>query len=177
MLPIVELRGAVPVGTALGLDWYINLPISIIGNLLPVPFILLFIPKILDFLEGLKPFRPIVQWVKKKAYKNRTKIIKTPEPDGENAVESKKTFTKNEENTETCEKKQKGIMAGVFSALFLFVFIPLPGTGAWTGSLVASLFNLPKRESFIAIALGVLGCGIIMGLASYGVLGFLEFLI
>ena len=65
----------------------------------------------------------------------------------------------------------------VFCALLLFVAIPLPGTGAWTGSLVAALFNLPKRSSLLAISLGVLICGVIMCLASYGVLGFLKFLL
>ena len=59
----------------------------------------------------------------------------------------------------------------------LFVAIPLPGTGAWTGSLVASLFGLPKRSSFLAVTLGVLISGVIMCLASYGVLGFLNFLL
>ena len=66
---------------------------------------------------------------------------------------------------------------GVFIALFIFVAIPLPGTGAWTGSLVASLFNLPKKWSFLAVLLGVLTSGVIMTLASYGVLGFLSFLV
>ena len=65
----------------------------------------------------------------------------------------------------------------VFLALMLFVAIPLPGTGAWTGSLVASLFGLPKRSSFLAVTLGVLISGVIMCLASYGVLGFLNFLL
>ena len=66
---------------------------------------------------------------------------------------------------------------GAFLGLLLFVLIPFPGTGAWTGSLVASLFGFPKLKSFLAITLGVLGCGLIMCLASYGVLGFLSFLV
>ena len=66
---------------------------------------------------------------------------------------------------------------GIFIALLLFVAIPLPGTGAWTGSLVASLFNLPKKWSLLAVFLGVLLSGVIMTLASYGVLGFLSFLL
>ena len=65
----------------------------------------------------------------------------------------------------------------VFCGLLLFVAIPLPGTGAWTGSLVAALFGLPKRHSLLAVALGVLICGVIMSLASYGVVGFLKFLL
>ena len=65
----------------------------------------------------------------------------------------------------------------LFISLLLFVALPVPGTGAWSGSLVASLFGLPKKESFFAILFGVLICGVIMCLASYGVLGFLSFLI
>ena len=67
--------------------------------------------------------------------------------------------------------------AGAFAALMLFVALPLPGTGAWTGALVAALFDLPKRHSLLAIFSGVLICGVIMSLASYGVLGFLSFLL
>ena len=63
---------------------------------------------------------------------------------------------------------------GIFLGLLLFVMIPLPGTGAWTGALIASLFELPKKRSFLAIFLGVLGAGVIMTLASYGVVGFLK---
>ncbi len=180
MLPIVELRGAIPVGTALGLDWYINIPIAIIGNLLPVPFILLFIPKILDFLERFKIFKPIVKWVKDKAYKNKGKIITEDNGNGENGIECEQNIANSGENAviETTDtKKQKGIAAGIFSALCIFVMLPLPGTGAWTGALVASLFNLPKRPAFAAITIGVVGAAVIMGLASYGVLGFLQFLL
>ncbi len=187
ILPIIELRGAVPVGAALGLQWYINIPVAIIGNLLPIPFILVFIPKILDFLERFKLFRPIVQWVKTKAYKNRGKIIVDDTNIAENDVKCKQEAANCDESSLpaaaeegkplTKNKKQKGMMAGIFSALFFFVMIPLPGTGAWTGALVASLFNLPKRPAFVAITLGVIGCSVIMGLASYGVLGFLQFLL
>ena len=66
---------------------------------------------------------------------------------------------------------------GAFVALMLFVALPIPGTGAWTGALVASLFGMPKLHSFLAILSGVLICGVIMCLASYGVLGFLAFLL
>ena len=65
----------------------------------------------------------------------------------------------------------------IFIALMLFVALPIPGTGAWTGSLVAALFDLQKKQSFLAVALGVLICGVIMCLASYGVVGFLKFLL
>ena len=154
MLPIIELRGSIPVGAALGLPFYSSYLVSVVGNLLPVPFILLFIPRILDFLARFKIFRPIVKWLRDKADKHSHRVIKD-DSGAEHVVMS----------------------AGVFTALLLFVAIPLPGTGAWTGSLVAALFNLPKRWSALAITLGVLISGAIMTLASYGVLGFLSFLL
>ena len=170
VLPIVELRGAIPVGAALGLPFYLNLPLALIGNLLPVPFILLFIPRLLDFLARFKIFRPLVLRLRKKANKHSARVLgkdtaqEAPEVDEVTLLNSKESA------------KSIGMTRGVFLALFLFVAVPLPGTGAWTGSLVASLFNLPKRWSFLAILLGVIVAGIIMCLASYGVLGFLEFL-
>ena len=153
ILPIIELRGAIPVGAALGVPFYLNYPAAVFGNLLPVPFILLFIPKILDFLARFKIFRPIVEWVRKKAHKYSGRIV-----DRENGGEIKKPRR----------------FGGAFWGLLLFVMIPIPGTGAWTGSLIASLFRLPKRSSFLAILLGVLGAGVIMCLASYGAVGFLK---
>ena len=164
MLPIVELRGAIPVGAALGIPFYTNYLCAVIGNMLPVPFILLFIPKILDFLARFKMFRPIVEWVRKKAHKYSGKIV---EQDAlcDDVVSEARTVPK---------AKHFG---GAFWGLLLFVMIPLPGTGAWTGSLIASLFDLPKRSSFLAVLLGVLGAGVIMCLASYGVVGFLKIFI
>lgn len=191
ILPIVELRGAIPVGAALGLPFYANYLCAAIGNLLPIPFILLFIPKILDFMARFKAFRPIVEWLRKKALKNSAKIAgkdntDTPVSDEKadltaecNLVSadteaSEKSFD-NEEIT--LENTKRDMPAGAFIGLMLFVLLPVPGTGAWTGSLVAALFNYPKKKSFLAITLGVIGCGIIMSLASYGVLGFLKFLL
>ena len=75
MLPLIELRGAVPVGAMLGLPFYLYAPAAVIGNLIPVPFILLFIPKILDWLARFRFFAPIVAWVRKKADKNSKKIV------------------------------------------------------------------------------------------------------
>ena len=182
ILPVIELRGAIPVGAALGVPFYVNYLLSVIGNLLPVPLILIFIPKILDFLGRFKFFAPMVNWLRKKAEKNKGKIIKdvvsesTKEglSDGESA---EKCMSDGESvATEVTEKTAK-ISAGAFLGLMLFVAIPLPGTGAWTGSLVAALFGLPKRSSLLAVTLGVLICGVIMCLASYGILGFLSFLL
>ena len=174
ILPIVELRGAIPVGAALGVPFYINYPLSVLGNMLPVPFILLFIPKILDFLMRFKLFRPVVLWLRKKADKHKGKVLR----DGEEAPEGEKL---SEGEACQCEvalssHTVRPMTRGIFIALLLFVAIPAPGTGAWTGGLIASLFNLPRRSSALSILLGVLLSGVVMCLASYGVLGFLSFL-
>ena len=168
MVPLIELRGAIPVGSILGLPFYMNYALAVMGNLLPVPFILLLIPHVLNIMEKFKIFRPIVQWVRKKALKNQKKI----------GTDLSDTPSKNLTRTDTNEADRCSAMPkGSFIGLLLFVLIPLPGTGAWTGALVASLFEFPKLKSFLAITLGVLGCGVIMCLASYGVLGFLSFLL
>ena len=142
MVPVIELRGAIPVGFALGLPIWLCFILAVVGNFLPVPFILLFIRKILSWMKTVKHLDKIALWLEKKAQKHSDKVMK-----------------------------------GVASGLFLFVAIPLPGTGAWTGALVASLFNFPKLKSLLAITIGVLGCGILVSLISYGVLGFLSFLL
>ncbi len=166
IFPIVELRGAIPVGAALGLPFYENYLLSVLGNMLPIPFILLFIPKILDFLARFRLFRPVVLWLRKKANKHSGKVL------GEGASEME---TSEEELLDSTKDASVIKMTkGIFTALLLFVAIPLPGTGGWTGALIASLFNLPKKWSLLAIFLGVLGAGVIMCLASYGVVGFLK---
>lgn len=175
ILPVIELRGAIPVGAALGMPFYLNYLIAVVGNLLPVPLILLFIPKFLDFLERFKLFRPMVQWLRKKADKNSGKIIKKPEGEIEEGTAEEGSAEAGVASEELPRKQ--GMSKGVFAALMIFVAIPLPGTGAWTGGLVAALFNLPKRQSFLAVTLGVMISGVIMCLASYGVVGFLKFLV
>lgn len=177
ILPIVELRGAIPVGAALGLPPLANAAAAILGNLLPVPFILFFIPKILDLLERIRWFAPVVRWVRYKADKHSTKILGSDAPTDapseptESADTAVLADTQNVPDRHTARRRH-----AAFFGLLLFVLLPFPGTGAWTGSLVASLFNMPKRRSFPAIILGVLGCAIIMSLASYGVVSFLSFL-
>ena len=161
MLPLIELRGAIPVGAMLEVEYYFNFLAAVIGNLLPVPFILMFIPKILEFLNRFKPFRPIVGWLWKKAEKNSKRVMRSDLCD---------------EHIDAEQKRAAARLSGIFVGLFTFVLLPLPGTGAWTGALVAALFNLPRKSSFTAIALGVIGCGVIMTLASYGIVGFLSFL-
>lgn len=178
MVPLIELRGAIPVGSGLGLPFYFNYALAVVGNLLPVPFILLLIPYVLNFMERFKIFRPIVQWVRKKAVKNSKKIGSE-----DKATDKNNSTPLDIRGRDACEDEQglkaktRAMPNGAFLGLLLFVLLPLPGTGAWTGALVASLFSFPKLKSFLAIALGVLGCGVIMCLASYAVVGFLSFLI
>ncbi|MBQ8474110.1 MAG: small multi-drug export protein [Clostridia bacterium] len=142
MVPIIELRGAIPIGAALGLPVYVNYIVSVIGNIIPVPFILLFIRAILQWMKKVPKLNKIAIWVEEKAEKNKSKVLKYA------------TF-----------------------GLFLFVAIPLPGTGAWTGSLVAAMLDMRMKRAFPAILLGVMCAGVIMSLASYGVLSFLSFLL
>lgn len=138
MVPLIELRGAVIVGAGLGLEWYVNLILCIIGNMLPVPFILLFIRHILAWMQKIPKFDKIANWVVEKADKNKEKVTKYA------------TW-----------------------GLLLFVAIPLPGTGAWTGALVAAMLNMRMKYALPSIFGGVVCAGIIMTLASYGVVSFL----
>lgn len=194
ILPIIELRGAVPVGAALDLPFYIYAPLAVLGNLLPVPFILLFIPKILDLLERVKLFRPLIQWIRKKANRGLVKMQKYDKKEKCAATTSEEATPKvcaceetapealMPEATGTAEvtpeaivpEKKKKLSMGAFLGLLFFVLIPLPGTGAWTGSLVASLFDFPKKQSFLAVTLGVLGACVIMTLASEGVVSIFK---
>ena len=133
MLPIIELRGAIPLGAGLGLHWTQAIALSVIGNLLPIPFILLFMNWILRMMKRVKGLRKIALWLEEKAEKNREKVEKY-----------------------------------AFWGLVLFVAIPLPGTGAWTGSLVASVTGMRFWKSMLSVIVGVLIAGVIMTAASYG---------
>ena len=139
MLPVVELRGAIPVGAAIGLPWYLNMIVSIVGNLLPVPFILLFSVKAFEFM---KKHNILVKFIEK--IENRAK------------------------------KRSEGLATGEFIGLMLFVAIPFPGTGAWTGALIAALLQFERKRSFIYITLGVLIAAAIMTAASYGVISLFK---
>lgn len=139
MLPLFELRGSIIVGAAMGIPWWINYIVSVCGNLLPIPFILLFIRGILRWMKGVKGLSTIALWLEKKAHKHSAKVMKYA------------TF-----------------------GLFLFVAIPIPGTGAWTGALIAALFEMRLKYSLPSITLGVLTAGVIMVCASYGFVGFLN---
>lgn len=140
MVPLIELRGAIPVGVALGLPLLPTYIIAVIGNMIPVPIIYLFARKVLEWGSD----KPIVG-------KFFTFCLKKGEKGG--------------------KKLQEKAGRGLFVALLLFVGIPLPGTGAWTGTLAASLLDMDFKSSVMAVMLGVLLAGIIMGLASSGVFG------
>lgn len=136
LLPIIELRGAIPLGAGFGLPFWQTYLISVIGNILPVPFILLFIKGILTWMSKcrVKAFNKVAGWLFRKAEKNRGKV-------------------------------EKYASLG----LVLFVAIPLPGTGAWTGSLVAAVMDMKFWRAFLSALIGVLVAGVVMTLISYGV--------
>ena len=141
MLPILELRAAIPIGFALDMNIFECYLISVIGNLLPIPLILIFIKKILEYMSHSK-----------------IKLF--------NKV-SNKLITK-------ADKRSDSVNRYSLFGLFLFVAIPLPGTGAWTGALIASLLGMRFKKSFISIVCGVLCAGLIMTLATYGVVSIFK---
>lgn len=140
MVPLIELRGAIPFAILRGLPVLPSYIIAIIGNMLPVPIIYLFARKVLI-------------WGKDKPYIGKffTFCLEKGEKGG--------------------QKLQEKAGRGLFAALLLFVGIPLPGTGAWTGTLAASLLNMDFKSSVLAVMFGVILAGIIMGAASAGLLG------
>ncbi len=136
MIPILELRGGLVVASLMGVDILTAVPICIIGNILPVPFILWFITPLFNAMKKTKLLRPLVEKLEAKAMGKKDSIEK-----------------------------------GYFWGLALFVGIPLPGTGAWTGSLIAAMLDIPKKKSIPAIILGIGIATVIMALVSYGLLG------
>ena len=136
MIPIVELRGAIPIAESMGLNIFLYYPIAIIGNMLPVPFIYLFARKVLEWGKDKKIIGKFFTWCLEKGEKGGNKL------------------------------KESAGNKGIFFALLLFVGIPLPGTGAWTGTLAASFLNLDFKTSVYSVTLGVLLAGIIMSLGS-----------
>ena len=134
MIPVIELRGAIPIGVSLGLSHAEAMGISIIGNMLPVPFIILFI-------------RPIFRWMTRKS--------------GKLARLAEKLETKAEGKWDKIHRYQ-------FFALTIFVAIPLPWTGAWSGALIAAVMNMRLRNALPSILLGVLIAGILVSGITYG---------
>lgn len=137
LMPILELRGGLIAASLLGVKPAIAYIISIVGNIIPIPFILLFISKILYWMSksNIKWMNKLAHWVNKKAHKHKAPIEKYG-----------------------------------YLGLILFVGIPLPGTGAWTGCLIAALLGLDRKKSFLCAILGVFMASIIMMIISYGII-------
>lgn len=143
MVPLIELRGAVPIAVTMGLPEIPSLIIAIIGNMIPVPFIFLFARRILVWGKDKKYIGKFFTWCLKKGEKGGKKL-------------------------------QKKAGQSIYFALFLFVGIPVPGTGAWTGTLAASILDLDFKKTTIAVLSGVLLAGCIMLAISCGVFSFLS---
>ena len=127
MIPVVELRGAIPFGVALGVDWIVAYVLAVIGNMLPIPFIIWFFRPIINYMEKTKLFGKLASKLK-----HRT------------------------------NNKMKNMNKKKLLGLYIFVAIPLPGTGAWTGAAVAALMKMRIKHSFWTIFAGVASAGIIM---------------
>lgn len=140
MVPLIELRGAIPYAIAFGLPLLPSYLICIIGNMIPVPIIFFFARKVLEWGKDKPVIGKFFTFCLEKGHKGGVKLQ---------------------------EKAGKGL----FWALFLFVGIPLPGTGAWTGTLAASLLDMDFKSSVLAVVMGVVLAGVIMGLASSGLFG------
>lgn len=136
MVPIVELRGAIPIAESLNLNILLYYPIAILGNILPVPIIYWFARKVLEWGKDKKFIGKFFTWCLSKGEKGGEKL------------------------------KASAGNNGIFWALLIFVGIPLPGTGAWTGTLAASFLKLDFKTSITAVSLGVVLAGIIMSLGS-----------
>ena len=136
MVPLLELRGGLLAASLLHVSILKAVPLCILGNVIPVPFILLFITPIFTAMKNTKLFRPLVEKIEKKAMSKSDKIEK-----------------------------------GYFWGLALFVGVPLPGTGAWTGALIAALLGIPVKKALPAILLGILIATVIMAAVSYGLMG------
>lgn len=136
LIPILECRGGLIVASLLKVNIWQAIPICVIGNIIPIPFILFFIKKIFAWLKRFSFARPFVEKLEKRAM-----------------------------------NKSDGMNHGEFLGLLFFVGIPLPGTGAWTGSLIASLLEMDIKKASIAIFLGVLLATLIVSTLSYGLLG------
>ena len=140
MVPLIEIRGAIPYAVGFDLPLVPSIIVAVIGNMLPVPFIFLFARKVLEWGKDKKVIGGFFTWCLEKGHKGG-------------------------------EKLQAKAGRGLYIALLLFVGIPLPGTGAWTGTLAASLLDMDFKKSSIYIMAGVLLAGAIMLAASLGVFG------
>ncbi len=139
--PLVELRGAIPYGATVGVPFWENLILCTIGNMIPIPFIILFIRKIFDWMRARKILERQITWLEQRVLR-KSDVVKKYELVG----------------------------------LIIFVAIPLPGTGAWSGALLAALMDIRLRSAVPAILLGVIIAGFLVGGVSYGFIEFLNFM-
>lgn len=136
LMPILEVRGGLLAASLLGVDIITAIPLCVLGNIIPIPFILWLVTPLFNAMKRTRLFRPLAEKLEARAM-----------------------------------GKKDALDRGVFWGLMLFVGIPLPGTGAWTGSLIAALMNIPVKKSLPPILLGVLIATVIMAFVSYGLLG------
>lgn len=136
LMPILELRGGLLAASLLHVEFVRAAVICVLGNVLPIPIVLLFLKYVLELFEKWSVTKKIVTWLEKKV-----------------------------------EEKREQIDRYGYLGLIIFVGIPLPGTGAWTGSLLAVMLGLNRKKSFICILVGVILAAIIMSILSYGILG------
>ncbi len=136
MMPLLELRGGLLAASLLKVPILTAIPICIIGNLIPIPFILLFIKKIFEWMKNFKIFRGLIEKLEKRAMSKSGKVTQFE-----------------------------------FMGLVLFVGIPIPGTGAWMGSLIAALLEMDTKKAVIAELIGIAMATVIMSFVSYGLLG------
>ena len=134
MCPIIEIRGAIPVGVGMGLSYFEAFWVGFLGNIIPIYFIVKYIGPIFDFLRKFKIFDKIIDWASNKA----TKKI----------------------------EESKRLQNFTALGLFLFVAIPIPGTGAWVGSLIANFLHVPFKKAVIPLVLGVITAGLIVLIAT-----------
>ena len=136
LVPILECRGGLIASALLKVDIRYAVPLCILGNILPIPFILLFIKRIFKWLKKFNFSRPLIEKLENRAM-----------------------------------NKSKSMSNGEFLGLLLFVGIPLPGTGAWSGSLVAALFDMDLKKASLSILIGIFMAAMIMTFLSYGLIG------
>ena len=141
MVPVIELRGAIPVAVSMELDYWLSLVVCVIGNMFPVPVIYFFARKVLLWGADKKYTRKFFTFCLEKGHRGGEKL------------------------------RQKAGRGGLFIALMLFVGIPIPGTGAWTGTLAASFLDMGFKSTVAAVSLGVVIAGIIMGVGSLVAVG------
>lgn len=137
--PVVELRGAIPMAISLGFSPSHSMILAVIGNMLPIPFLLILLNPLFKRFEDTKAFGGFITWIKRRTL-----------------------------------KKSKRMEKYTILGLFLLVAIPLPATGAWTGSIAASLLNVRFRDAFLTILAGVIAAGVIMVFLSSKAISLLE---